>query len=54
MIRSDSLLPEYACAGALGTGLVNKSSYLMRILATTHELQVQFAFSSERYDPIYM
>ena len=24
----------------------------MRILATTYGLQVQFAFSSERYDPI--
>ena len=26
----------------------------MRILATTHGLQVQFAFSSERYDPIFL
>ena len=26
----------------------------MRILATTHGLQVQLAFSSERYDPILL
>ena len=43
-------LPEYARAGALGRGLVNKSSYLMRTLATTHGLQVQFVFSSEQQD----